>query len=56
MSLSTLLLGILLILLGIVWLGWVVISTKFIGIWALVTGIVILVESAHPITVYKRQP
>lgn len=56
MSLSTLLLGVFLILLAITWLAWVTISVKFLGIWALVTGIVILLEAYHPITVYKRQP
>lgn len=55
MSLSTILLGVFLILLGISWLGWVAISITFLGIWAFVTGIVILVDGFSPITVWKRQ-
>lgn len=56
MSLGTLLLGVFLILLGINWLAWVAISVTFLGIWAFVTGIVLLLEGAvHPVVVYKRQ-
>lgn len=56
MSLGTLLLGVFLILLGITWLTWVAISLTFLGVWAFVTGIVILLESSvRPIVVYKRQ-
>lgn len=54
MSLSNLLLGVWLILVGITWLAWVTISTKFLGIWAFVTGIVILLEGYRPITVWRR--
>jgi uncharacterized membrane protein len=54
MSLGNLLLGIWLILVGISWMAWVTISIKFLGIWAFVTGIVILVEGYHPIIVYRR--
>ena len=54
MSLSTILLGVWLILVGIVWLGWVVINAKFLGLWAFVTGIIFLFEGYHPITVWKR--
>lgn len=55
MSLSNLLLGVWLILVGITWVTWVLVDVKFLGLWAFVTGIVILVESVHPIVVYKRQ-
>lgn len=51
MSLSTLLLAIWLILVGITWLAWVSISIKLLGIWAFVTGIIFLVEAIRPITV-----
>jgi hypothetical protein len=44
MSLSTLLLAIWLILVGLTWLTWVNISIKFLGGLALVTGIVFLLE------------
>lgn len=54
MSLSTLLLGVWLILVGITWLAWVSISLTFLGVWAFVTGIVLLVEGVHPIIVYRR--
>lgn len=57
MSLGTLLLGIWLILVGITWLTWVAIDSTFLGLWAFVTGVVLLIEgSIHPIVVYKRQP
>lgn len=54
MSLSTLLLGVWLILVGITWLGWVAITLTFLGLWAFVTGIVLLIESVHPLVIYKR--
>lgn len=52
--LGQLLLGIWLILVGINWLAWVAIDTTFLGFWGFVTGIIILVELSHPITVWKR--
>lgn len=55
LSLSQLLLGVWLILVGITWLGWVAISTHFLGLWAFVSGIVVLVETAHPLVIYRRQ-
>lgn len=54
MSLGTLLLSIWLILLGLTWIAAITVSTKFLGFWALVTGIVLLVESYHPLTIYRR--
>ncbi len=51
MSLSSLLLAVWLILLGITWLAWVAISAKFLGIWAFVTGIVFLVEAVRPLNI-----
>lgn len=56
MGLSTLLAAIWFILVGITWLGWVTISSQFLGGFALVVGIVWLVEGWHPITVWKRAP
>lgn len=44
MSLSALLLGVWLILVGIGWMGWAVLDLDFLGIFALVTGIAWLVE------------
>lgn len=53
MSLSTLLLGVWLILVGIDWMGWVALSATFLGIWAFVTGIVVLIEAYRPISLPK---
>lgn len=54
MGLSTLFLAAFLILTGISLLGWVAVSATVLGVVALVAGILILVESYHPITVYHR--
>lgn len=53
MSLSSLLLGVWLVLVGLSWAAIVSIDIKFLGIWALVTGIVVLVEQVHPITLAR---
>ncbi len=54
MSLSSLLAAIWFILVGVVWLGWVTISTKFLGGWAVAVGLVWLLESYHPVQVWRR--
>jgi hypothetical protein len=54
MNLSTLLTAVFFILLGITWMGWVAISTTFLGMFAFVTGLVWLLESAHPVMVWRR--
>lgn len=54
MSLGQLLLGLWLLLVGITWMTWVSISTQFLGGLAAVTGLIWLVESVHPITIYRR--
>lgn len=56
MSLAQLALAVLLILLGISWLGWVVIGATFLGVWSLVTGILLLLEGvgAWSQPVFKR--
>lgn len=54
MSLSTLLTAIFFILLGITWMGWVAISTMFLGVFAFITGLVWLLEAYHPVTVWQR--
>lgn len=46
MSLGQLLLAVTLILVGIVWLGWATISIKFLGGMSVLTGVVLLLESA----------
>lgn len=58
MSLSSLFLAAFLILTGISLLGWVAISATFLGVIALVAGILILVEGVHPIVIptYRRTP
>jgi hypothetical protein len=55
MSLGMVLLGVFLILVGITWLGWVAVGTMFLGGFALVTGIVILVEGVRPLPLWKHQ-
>lgn len=54
MSLGTLLLVVWLILVGLTWATIATISVKFLGYWALVTGIVMAVEAYHPVVLYKR--
>lgn len=54
MSLSSLLLAVWLILIGVSWLAWITIDAKLLGLLAFVTGIVFLVEGVHPLVVYKR--
>lgn len=54
MSLGSLALAIWLVLVGITWLGWVAISTKFLGGWAALTGLLLFLEAYHPITVWRR--
>ena len=54
MGLSTLFLAAFLILFGINALGWVAITATFLGAVALIAGILLLVEAAHPIQVWRR--
>lgn len=54
MNLSTLLLGVWLILVGVSWLAWVTVDVKLLGLLGFITGIVVLVEGVHPLTVWKR--
>jgi uncharacterized membrane protein len=46
---SSLLLGIWLILVGVSGLGWITIDVKILGLLAFVTGLVILIEGVRPI-------
>lgn len=50
MALSTLALALFLILFAINALGWIAVSATFLGVVALIAGILFLVESVHPIT------
>lgn len=50
-----LLLALLLILLGITWAGWVAISGVLLGLLAILTGIVLLVENRTVITPIVRR-
>lgn len=50
MSLGQLLLAVWLIILGMLWLGWVTVSNKFLGGWAFVTGIVLILEGISVVT------
>lgn len=56
MSLSTLLMGLFFVLYGLSLLGIISVSSTILGIIALVVGILILVSSFHPITVFERRP
>lgn len=53
MSLSSLLLGLWLILVGATWLTWLSVDTKALGLFAFITGLVWLIEGFHPITITK---
>lgn len=55
MSLSTLLLAIWLILVGLSWTAAITISSKFLGIWAIVTGAVFLIEQVQPLNLRRPQ-
>ena len=54
MSLGHLLLCAWLILFGLSLAAIVTITSKFLGIFAIVTGIVLFAETYHPVTIYKR--
>lgn len=49
MNLSSLLLGLWLILVGATWLTWLSVDAKFLGLFAFITGLVWLIEGVHPI-------
>lgn len=51
MSLSSLMLGVWLILVGATWLTWLSIDLKFLGLFAFITGIVWLVEAYRPLNI-----
>lgn len=53
MSISSLLLGLWLILVGATWLTWISVDTKTLGLLGFITGILVLIESWHPLTVPK---
>lgn len=53
MSLGSLLLAVWLILVGLTWIGWVVLTIKFLGGWGLATGIILILEAYHPINIQK---
>lgn len=54
MSLTTLALAAFLLLFAVSTLGWVVVSTTVLGVVALIAGILILIDSYHPVTVWRR--
>lgn len=53
MNISNLLLAIWLILVGATWLTWLSIDPKFLGLLGFITGIVILIDAFHPITINR---
>lgn len=56
MSLSNLLLGIWLILVGVTWLTWITVDIKVLGLLGFITGLVVLFEGVHPVSVWPRRP
>lgn len=55
MSLGTLCLGLYLLFVGAAQLGWFSVSGTLLGILALVAGIIILIDSVHPVTLPVRR-
>lgn len=55
MNLGSLLLAIWLILVGVTWAGWVAIDGKVLGLVAILTGVVWLIEAYHPIVIGNRR-
>jgi hypothetical protein len=51
MSLTHLLTALWFILVGITWLGWVAISSTFLGALAFVVGVLWVVEGYHPVVI-----
>lgn len=54
MSLSSLLLAVWFILYGLNALNLVAVSTIVLGLVALILGVALLIESWHPVTLFKR--
>lgn len=54
MTLSSLLLGIWLVLFGVDQTGMAVVSHWLLGIWALITGVLWLFDLYHPLTIWRR--
>lgn len=54
MSLSTLTLGLYLILTGLVLLGAIAVSNQIMGLLALIAGILFFVDAVRPIVLFKR--
>lgn len=50
MSLSSILLALWLILVGATWLTWITVATTTLGLLGFIVGIVILIDSIHPIS------
>lgn len=51
MSISSLLLAIWMILVGVTWLGWISVDIKFLGLLGFITGILMLIEGFRPLRV-----
>ena len=47
MSLSSIMLAVTLILIGLAWLGWVAISVKVLGGFAFATGVIMILEGLN---------
>lgn len=56
LTLTPLVLGVYLLLVGVSTLGWIVISATVLGVLALVAGILVLLDAYHPIAIWRRTP
>jgi hypothetical protein len=56
MNLGSLCLGLYLLLLGLNYLAILTVNNTLLGVLALIAGAAILLDSWHPITVWRRNP
>lgn len=54
MSISNLLLALWLILVGATWLTWITVDNKVLGLLGFIVGLVILVDSFHPLEINRH--
>lgn len=53
MNISGFLLAVWFILIGATWLGWVTIDMRFLGLLGFITGILLLIDSLHPLVIRR---
>lgn len=54
MSLGQLALGFYLVFVGAAQLGWFSVTGTILGVLAIIAGLAILIDSYHPVTVFRR--